>query len=93
MSDFTTKGNNDVVQPFFWPQPAFLRDQYQPFTSSRHFATYIKALVPRFHNTQHAQGGRKPQDPYFGLQLRLLHSKIVSVASRFSLEIFANMDL
>ena len=34
--------------PFFWPQPAFLPDQYQPCTGSQHFATYIKALVPRF---------------------------------------------
>lgn len=37
---FTNWSDNDVFEPFFWRQPAFLRDHYQPFTGS-HFATYI----------------------------------------------------
>ena len=51
---FTNWSDNDVAEPFFWQQPAFLRDHYQPFTGSRHFATYIQALQPRFHKTHHA---------------------------------------
>ena len=51
---FTNWNDNDVAEPFFWQQPAFLRDHYQPFTGSRHFATYIQALEPRFDKTHHA---------------------------------------
>lgn len=74
------KSDNYIVVPFFWPQPAFLRDHYQPFTGSRHFATYIKALLPRFHNTHHAARTLNlPQDSHIRSTLSVVSCSVYFV--------------
>ena len=60
---FTIKSDNDIVVPFFWPQPAFLRDHYQPFW----FTTFchIHKSFGASHNTHHAARTLSlPQDTY-----------------------------
>lgn len=82
---FTIKSDNDIVVPFFWPQPAFLRDHYQPFW----FTTFchIHKSFGASHNTHHAARTLSlPQDTYARFAFSRKYEELLVVYSTMILK-------